>query len=46
MITDDVKKYIDQSVLCWLATSNAQNEPNVSPKEMFTCKEGINKPIG
>lgn len=39
MITDDVKKYIDQSVLCWLATSNAQNEPNVSPKEMFTYKD-------
>lgn len=36
MITDEVKKYIEKSVLCWLATSNRQNEPNVSPKEMFT----------
>lgn len=36
MITDEVKKYIDKSVLCWLATTNEQNEPNVSPKEMFT----------
>jgi uncharacterized protein len=36
MISTEVKKYIDQSVLCWLATVNSQNEPNVSPKEMFT----------
>lgn len=37
MILDDiVKDYIDRSVLCWLATSNQYNEPNVSPKEMFT----------
>lgn len=36
MISKEVKKYIDESVLCWLATSNRQNEPNVSPKEMFT----------
>lgn len=35
MITDEVKKNIDKSVLCWLATTNEQNEPNVSPKEMF-----------
>jgi len=36
MLTNEVKKYIDQSVLCWLATSGKDNEPNVSPKEMFT----------
>ncbi len=36
MITNEIKKYIDKSVLCWLATSNKENEPNVSPKEMFT----------
>ena len=36
MITPDVKKYIDQSVLCWLATSDMDNFPNVSPKEVFT----------
>jgi predicted pyridoxine 5'-phosphate oxidase superfamily flavin-nucleotide-binding protein len=29
-------KYINQSVLCWLATSDKDNFPNVSPKEMFT----------
>jgi|LakMenE01Jun11ns_1017448.scaffolds.fasta_scaffold9681426_2 predicted pyridoxine 5'-phosphate oxidase superfamily flavin-nucleotide-binding protein len=39
MITDEVKNYIDKSVLCWLATSNRQNEPNVSPKEVFTYKD-------
>jgi hypothetical protein len=39
MITDEVKEYIDKSVLCWLATSNKQNEPNVSPKEIFTYKD-------
>lgn len=36
MITDEIRAYIDKSVLCWLATANGQNEPNVSPKEMFT----------
>lgn len=36
MISNEVKNYIDRSVLCWLATSNSENEPNVSPKEIFT----------
>jgi predicted pyridoxine 5'-phosphate oxidase superfamily flavin-nucleotide-binding protein len=36
MITDDVKKYIDKSVLCWLATCDKDLMPNVSPKEIFT----------
>lgn len=36
MFTQEVIKYIDQSVLCWLATSDKDNFPNVSPKEMFT----------
>lgn len=31
-----IKTYIDRSVLCWLATSDAHGKPNVSPKEMFT----------
>ncbi len=39
MINNQVKEYIDKSVLCWLATSNRQNEPNVSPKEIFTYKD-------
>lgn len=39
MLTEEVKKYINKSVLCWLATSNKANEPNVSPKEMFTYRD-------
>lgn len=35
-LTKDITKYIDQSVLCWLATSSRDNIPNVSPKEIFT----------
>ena len=36
MLTTDIKKYIDQSVLCWLATVSKDGIPNVSPKEIFT----------
>jgi predicted pyridoxine 5'-phosphate oxidase superfamily flavin-nucleotide-binding protein len=36
MLTNEVIKYIEESVLCWLATSDKDNFPNVSPKEMFT----------
>ncbi|PKV51120.1 hypothetical protein ATE84_3189 [Aquimarina sp. MAR_2010_214] len=36
MITAEIKKYVDKSVLCWLATSSLDNIPNVSPKEVFT----------
>mgnify|MGYP001792620512 CR=1 FL=1 len=35
-LTSEIKEYLDKSVLCWLATSSATNEPNVSPKECFT----------
>lgn len=34
-LTEEIKKYIDQSVLCWLATVSSDNIPNVSPKEIF-----------
>lgn len=33
--TDEHRKYFNKSVLCWLATVNKNNEPSVSPKEMF-----------
>lgn len=36
MLNEEVIKYIEESVLCWLATSDKDNFPNVSPKEMFT----------
>jgi uncharacterized protein len=39
MMNDKVKEYISKAVLCWLATSNRQNEPNVPPKEIFTYKD-------
>ena len=35
MFTQDVLTYIDRSVLCWLATVDAEGHPNVSPKEAF-----------
>ena len=38
MLTEDIKKSISESVLCWLATSNEKNEPNCSPKEAFTFR--------
>lgn len=37
MLTPDIKKYVNSSVLCWLATSSLENMPNVSPKETFAC---------
>ena len=36
MLNADIKKYIDSSVLCWLATTSPDHVPNVSPKETFT----------
>jgi len=39
MFTADIKKYIHQSVLCWLATCDTDNFPNVSPKEMFAFSD-------
>ncbi|WP_282075435.1 pyridoxamine 5'-phosphate oxidase family protein [Maribacter aquivivus] len=35
MLTIEIEAAIDDSVLCWLATSSADNMPNVSPKEIF-----------
>ncbi len=34
-LTAEIKHYIDQSVLCWLATVSSKGIPNVSPKEIF-----------
>ncbi|MEL6483738.1 MAG: pyridoxamine 5'-phosphate oxidase family protein, partial [Bacteroidota bacterium] len=36
MLSSEVKQYIDQSVLCWLATTAMDHMPNVSHKEFFT----------
>ena len=35
VITEEIKSYIDKSILCWLATSSLDHMPNVSPKEIF-----------
>jgi len=37
MLNAQVKKSIDDSVLCWLATVDKNKFPNVSPKEVFSC---------
>jgi len=36
LLTSQIKASLEKSVLCWLATSSLENEPNVSPKEAFT----------
>lgn len=35
-LTPEIKKCIDKSVLCWLATVSSDGMPNVSPKEIFS----------
>ncbi len=32
----NVNRLVEESVLCWLATSSASGQPSVSPKEVFT----------
>ena len=36
MLTEEIKKYLECSILCWLATASKEGTPNVSPKEIFT----------
>jgi len=38
-LSNDMLQSIDRSVLCWLATSDASGQPNVSPKEIFCTWE-------
>ena len=40
MLSEDVLKYLERSVLCWLATVDSDGQPNVSPKEIFTVRNG------
>lgn len=37
MFTDTIKQSIQESVLCWLATVDADGMPNCSPKEIFAA---------
>ena len=39
MLNKELIEKSKNSVLCWLATSNKNNEPNVSPKEIFLFKD-------
>jgi predicted pyridoxine 5'-phosphate oxidase superfamily flavin-nucleotide-binding protein len=36
-LTDEMRQAIDASVLCWLATVDADGAPSVSPKEVFAA---------
>lgn len=37
MLDATIRTYINQSVLCWLATVDNDGQPNVSPKETFAA---------
>lgn len=39
MLTPEHQHRIRQSVLCWLATADANGQPNVSPKEVFAVAD-------
>lgn len=39
MITADIRDCIGRSVLCWLATVDAEGWPSVSPKEVFAAAD-------
>jgi predicted pyridoxine 5'-phosphate oxidase superfamily flavin-nucleotide-binding protein len=43
-LTKEIRDSINTCVLCWLATTSAENVPNVSPKEIFS-HFGTNKII-
>jgi predicted pyridoxine 5'-phosphate oxidase superfamily flavin-nucleotide-binding protein len=36
-LTDEIRAAVDRAVLCWLATADADGQPNVSPKEVFAA---------
>lgn len=39
ILTKEVRASAEQSVLCWLATSDESGQPNVSPKEVFAISD-------
>ena len=41
MFTGEVRKAVDRSILCWLATVDADGQPNVSPKEIFCAIDDV-----
>ncbi|WP_241006711.1 pyridoxamine 5'-phosphate oxidase family protein [Vreelandella venusta] len=42
LMTTEVRESVERSVLCWLATSDENGQPNVSPKEVFAVADGEN----
>jgi hypothetical protein len=36
-LTADVRSAAERAVLCWLATADADGQPNVTPKELFAA---------
>jgi predicted pyridoxine 5'-phosphate oxidase superfamily flavin-nucleotide-binding protein len=40
MLADFLRDAIGRAVLCWLATSDEEGQPNVSPKEVFCLTDG------
>ena len=38
MLSPETLACARKSMLCWLATVDAQGQPNVSPKEIFKCE--------
>lgn len=41
MLTDAVREAASRSVLCWLATVDAEGQPNVSPKEVWAIADDM-----
>jgi predicted pyridoxine 5'-phosphate oxidase superfamily flavin-nucleotide-binding protein len=39
ILDENVRRLVDETVLCWLATSSASGQPSVSPKEVFAVYE-------
>ena len=37
MLPLELQTYAQSSILCWFATVDADGQPNVSTKEIFTC---------
>ncbi|WP_409526309.1 pyridoxamine 5'-phosphate oxidase family protein [Nitrincola sp. MINF-07-Sa-05] len=42
IITSEVRESVERSVLCWLATTDENGQPNVSPKEVFAVADSQN----
>lgn len=36
VLNSEIKKAVEESIICWLATADEHGVPNVSPKEIFT----------